>query len=101
MLLCYWKALEPDWARPIIHKILDWSTFYLTQIIKNFIYLSQCEPEIFPDQIEKDHDANKMSDQTIAVAMRVMTHFEQRGFNLEILNIFFPKINEDLGGDFT
>ena len=41
-----------------------------------------------------------MSDQIIAIAMRLMTHFEQRGFNMEILNIFHPKVNEDLGGDF-
>ena len=32
--------------------------------------------------------------------MRVMTHFEHRGFNMEIMKIFHPKINEDMGGDF-
>lgn len=72
----------------------------LTQIIKNFIYLSQTEYEIFPYQLEIDAEANKVSDISIAIAMRLMTHFERRGFNMDLFNVFYPKLNEEHGGDF-
>ena len=37
----------------------------------------------------------------IGLSMRLITHFERRGFNLDLLNIFYPKVNEDLGGNFA
>ena len=36
-----------------------------------------------------------------AVAMNLLTHYERRGFNLEILEVLYPKINEDNEGNFA
>lgn len=33
--------------------------------------------------------------------MRLITHFERRGYNTEILNIFYPKVNNDINGNFA
>ena len=101
---CYYVIEKPWNQTELAQEFIKYSIEVprtLKQITKNFIYLSQLEPEIFPEQIEIDSEASKISDSIIAVAMRVMTHFERRGYNNEIVTIFHPKINEELGGDFA
>lgn len=33
--------------------------------------------------------------------MKVLSHFEKRGYNAELLNIIYPKIEQEVGGDFA
>jgi len=33
--------------------------------------------------------------------MRLMSFFERNGLNMEIFNVFFPKLDEENGGDFA
>jgi hypothetical protein len=43
---------------------------------------AQIEFEVFPNQLEIDPESKKIPDIGISVAMRIMTHFERRGFNI-------------------
>jgi hypothetical protein len=54
---------------------------------------AQIEFEVFPNQLEIDPESKKIPDIGISVAMRIMTHFERRGFNIELFDIFHPRLD--------
>ena len=58
------------------------------------------EPDLFPEQLQLDPQAAK-APEGVGMAMRLLTHFERRGFNLDMLNLFYPKIDEETGGNFA
>ena len=37
----------------------------------------------------------------LSVSMKLLSHFERRGFNMETLETIYPKINGDYEGDFA
>jgi hypothetical protein len=71
----------------------------LTQILRNFTFLTVAEPEIFPEQLVIDKDAQK-ADKILGIAMTLLTHFERRGFSLDLLSSIGPRVEQDLGGGF-
>lgn len=54
MLQRGWKAMEPELVSSKFHQVFGRGIPIFIQIIKNFIYLSQTEYEIFPYQLEID-----------------------------------------------
>lgn len=58
------ETMEPKLISTKFYQILHLGSYYPTQIVKNFVYLSITEPEIFPEQLEIDQAASKIPQST-------------------------------------
>ena len=54
--------MEPIRTQPKIHQIFHRSTFSFMEIINNFIYLTQTNPEVFPSPILSEQEAVQTND---------------------------------------
>lgn len=82
MLQCDRKTLESKLISSKLYQIFRRGTKYVIKSIKNYIYLSQVMPEMFPNQLQVDQESLKIENIEISIAMRLMTHFERRGLNM-------------------
>ena len=58
--------------------------------------LSLENPELFPDQKDIDPKAVQANNKIVEIAMKVLTHIEQRGYNEEMIRV----IAEGIGRQF-